>query len=358
MRMKLDLPQPPDWELRPDESPEWVQAMRNCPQDPVHHGEGDVWTHTLMVLEQLVKDAEFRALPEEERRILYLAALLHDVAKPACTQPDLSSPGHARKGAVRARELLYRLDLPWREREAVCSLVRYHMVPYRLVDQPDWQRQLLGLALNTEPRHLRLLARADARGRICADQGFLLDQIELFAELARENRPDFADDHSRVIYFRKGGDPARRVFYQPRCQVVLMSGLPASGKDTYVRSHLGHLPQISLDALREDLEVRPDEGQGAVINAARERARELLRRGQGFVWNATNLTSALRDRTLSLCYDYGASVSIVYCEASLGEIERRNNERHRPVPPRALERMLSLWEPPDRIEAHQVTYRC
>lgn len=355
----LDLiPQPPDWSVRPDEKLDWVVAMQQCPQDPVHHGEGDVWTHTLMVLDCLVGDAEFRALPAEERRILYLAALLHDIAKPACAQPDLSSPGHARKGATRARELLYRLDLPFREREAVCNLVRYHMVPYRLVDQADWQRQLLGLSLNTRFDWLRLLARADARGRICADLSFLLDQIELFAELAQENQPAFADDHSRVTYFRKGGDPARQVFHQPTCQVVMMSGLPAAGKDTYVQSHLSHLPQISLDALREQLEVRPDEGQGAVIAAARGRAREFLRRRQGFVWNATNLTGALRERTLSLCYDYGAAVSIVYCEAPLGELERRNGARNRPVPPRALERMLAVWEPPEPSEAHQVTFKC
>jgi predicted kinase len=356
--MLTRLPQAPHWKVDPDERPHWVRAMKQCPQDPKHHGEGDVWTHTLMVLECLVGDPEFRRLSEAERRILYLAALLHDVAKPACTQPDLSSPGHARKGAQWARQWLYREGLPWQEREAVCQLVRHHMVPYRLVDRPDWQSQLLALTLTTRCEWLCLLSRADARGRVCTDQAWLLDQIEMFGQLAQENPPAFADDHSRVTYFRKGGDPHRQVFDNCTCSVVLSCGLPAAGKDHYIGQHLSHLPQISLDDLREQMGVRPDQNQGAVLQAARQRARELLRSRQDFVWNATNLSAALRQRTLSLCHDYAARVTMVYCEAPWPEIERRNSARPRPVPAKALERMLQIWEMPDLTEAHQVLHHC
>ncbi|MBT9584731.1 AAA family ATPase [bacterium] len=352
------VPQPPHWKVNPDESPGWVEAMKQCPQHPDHHGEGDVWTHTRMVLECLVADPEFRQLGESDRRILYVAGLLHDIAKPACTQPDLGSPGHARKGSQQARQLLYRAGLPWQEREAVCNLVRHHMVPYRLVDRPDWQTQLLALCLTTRWDWLRLLSRADARGRICSDQSWLLDQIEMFSQLAQENPPRFADDHSRVTYFRKGGDPDRQVFDTCTCTVVLTSGLPAAGKDYYLSQHLSQLPMISLDALREELDVRPDQGQGPVLQAARERARQLLRARKSFVWNATNLSFPLRERTLSLCHDYGARLSMVYCEAPLEEIERRNAARPRPVPTRVLERMMELWEPPNLTEAHQITYQC
>jgi len=37
----------------------WVRALEACPQDPIHHAEGNVWIHTRMVLETLA------ALPEE-----------------------------------------------------------------------------------------------------------------------------------------------------------------------------------------------------------------------------------------------------------------------------------------------------
>jgi predicted kinase len=255
-----------------------------------------------------------------------------------------------------ARQLLYEKDFPWRRREQVCNLVRYHMVPYRLVDAPDWQRQLLALGLNTRCDLLTLLARADARGRICQDQQFLLDQIDLFAQLARENPPRFADDHSRVTYFLRGGDPERVVFHQPRCRVTLMTGLPAAGKDHWVAQHGKGRPVISLDALREEMDVRPSEDQGAVIQRAREQAREWLRQGCDFIWNATNLSQQLRQRILNLCFDYNADVTIVYLEAPLGEIERRNQLRDRPVPGAVIEKMLRRWEVPDLQEAHEVKY--
>lgn len=333
-------------------TPDLISSLKNCPQNPQHHGEGDVWTHTQMVLAEL----ELDGLCAEDQEVLELAALLHDVAKPLCLQPDLSCPGHARKGSQMARQLLYQANFPWRRREQVCNLVRYHMVPYRLVDAPDWQRQLFAIALTTRLDLLSLLCRADARGRICQDQQRLLDQIELFAQLAQENPPPFADDHSRLTYFLRGGDPARVVFHQPRCQVTLMAGLPAAGKDYWVARHGKGRPVISLDGLREEMDVGPDEDQGAVIQRAREQAREWLRQGRDFIWNATNLSQQLRQRILNLCFDYKADVTIVYVEAPLAEIERRNQLRDRPVPGAVLEKMLRRWELPDLQEAHQVKY--
>ena len=334
--------------------PEWERSLRECPQNPEHHGEGDVFTHTLMVLEALRADADFQALAADEQEVLEWAAWLHDVAKPLCLQPDLSCPGHARKGSQMARQLLYERDFAWRRREMVCQLVRYHMVPYRLVDAPDWQRQILEMGLNARCDLLTILARADARGRICRDQQRLLDQIEMFAQLAAENPPRFADDHSRVTYFRKGGDPQRVVFHQPRCRVTVMSGLPAAGKDHWIAHYGEDLPVISLDGLREELDVSPSGDQGEVIQAAREQARVYLRAGRDFIWNATNLSAQLRQRTLDLCFDYEADVRLVYVEAPLAEIERRNRARSRPVPAGVVERMLRRWELPDRSEAHEL----
>jgi predicted kinase len=334
--------------------PEWEHALRQCPQNPEHHGEGDVWTHTCLVLEALRADSCFQRLSPEDREVLEWAALLHDVAKPLCLQPDLSCPGHARKGSQMARQLLYERDFPPTRREMVCQLVRYHMVPYRLVDADDWRSQILRMSLSCPMELLTLLARADARGRICLDQQRLLDQIELFHQLARENPPRFADDHSRVTYFRKGGDPERVVFHQPRCRVTVMSGLPAAGKDHWIAQCGEGLPVISLDGLREELDVSPSGDQGEVIQAAREQARVYLRASRDFIWNATNLSSDLRRRTLDLCFDYAADVRLVYVEAPLAEIERRNQARSRPVPAGAVERMMRRWEPPDRWEAHEL----
>ncbi len=74
----------------------WVQKLEGCPQDPVHHAEGNVWIHTRMVLETLLAMPAFRALPPADRDIVHVACLMHDVAKPATTRlEDGASPPRA-----------------------------------------------------------------------------------------------------------------------------------------------------------------------------------------------------------------------------------------------------------------------
>ena len=92
-----------DWEGLERAFP-WTEELRACPQDPLWHGEGDVWTHTRMVLDALAGMEDWRALDEAARRQLFLAALLHDIGKPACTETEsdgrITSRGHSRRGPI------------------------------------------------------------------------------------------------------------------------------------------------------------------------------------------------------------------------------------------------------------------
>jgi len=63
-----------------------ISRMKGVEQPPQFHPEGDVWIHTRMVCEELVALPAWRALPEDERRVLFAAAVLHDVGKPDCTR--------------------------------------------------------------------------------------------------------------------------------------------------------------------------------------------------------------------------------------------------------------------------------
>jgi predicted kinase len=356
------LPSAPNWTVDWDESLEWVIAMKNCPQKRIYHGEGDVWIHTKMVVEALLTDPAFRQLPEDDRSILFHVALLHDVGKPECTRmgPDgPGSPGHARRGSILARKLLWEKNFDPRLREQICSLILYHMVPFWMIDEQDWERQLLAITLRCRADFLAIQARADARGRICQDPERLLQQVDLFEQLAFDHGvlncpPTFANDHSRVLYFLRGGDPKYARFELPKYQVTMLSGLPAAGKDYWLENHGQGLPSISLDRLRQELNVSPTDSQSRVVDAAREQAKIFLRKGQEFIWNATNLSREQRSRHLGLFTDYQASVRIVYLEAPAEELERRNNLRELPVPGQAIERMLRNWEPPDLTEAHQI----
>ncbi len=104
---------------------------------------------------------------------------------------------------------------------------------------------------------------------------------------------------------------------------------------------------ISLDRLRGELDVDPDDAQSEVIAAAREQARRYLRAGTSFAWNATNLTTSLRGQLLELFRGYRARTHIVYCEAGPEDLLTRNRSREARVPAWVIDRMIERWTVPD-----------
>ena len=237
------------------------------------------------------------------------------------------------------------------------GLVRQHGLPLYFMDRPDPQRAVIEASLTARLGWVAMLATADIRGRICQDQDGLLDRVALFSEFAAENgcftQPyAFASDHSRFLYFRRADlPPTHELFDDSRFEAILMSGLPASGKNTWIHEQCAGLPVISLDDIRDDLDVAPEETQGAVAQEARARVRVFLRKGEPFVWNATNITRMLRRQLIDLFVDYRARVRVVYVETSVAEQLRRNRQRESPVPETVLTGLRQRLEVPDLTEA-------
>ncbi len=245
---------------------DWLRRLADTPQDPEDHGEGDVLRHTQLVAEELVRDPRWRALEPEDRSELWLATLLHDVGKPATTRYEngrWTAPGHARRGAIVARRLLWEAGVHPFARERICGLVRHHMAPYHLIDSEHAVRRTIEISLEAGARRQHLLTRADALGRIASDIDTLTVNVDLFAELADElgcldRAYPFASDHARFSYFaRRDRDPAYAAYDDTRSRVVVLSGLPAAGKDHWISQHHGGRPTISLDRLRGESSTRP-----------------------------------------------------------------------------------------------------
>jgi predicted kinase len=361
-------PEPPDWRVEWDSFDadySWIRRMRGCIQDPVFHAEGDVWTHVHMVCDALAQLSEWRSLAPQEREILFAAALLHDQAKPSCTKEEsgrITSRGHSARGAIDARRILWEMDTDFVMREQVCALVRYHQSPFHLVSREDSKRLAFLISQTARCDLLSVLAKSDILGRHCEDQQQLLEQVALFEEYCREQEcfggpRMFPSPHSRFEYFRTDNrDPNYHAHEDFHCEATIMSGLPGSGKDTWIQKQMPERPVISLDAIREELGERSTGNQGKVIQLARERAREFLRQGQDFVWNATNLSREIRGQLIDLFANYRARVRIIYVEASMPSLHYQNENRSDAVPASVIGEMMNRWEVPTPFEADQVEW--
>jgi putative nucleotidyltransferase with HDIG domain len=344
----------------------WARAMAECGQDAGWHAEGDVWTHTAMVVAELQQLDAWSSFGPDTRAKLTLAALFHDAGKPATTQVDPATgrthaPKHALVGMQLARTVLRELGCNLLAREEVANLVRYHGRPAHLLEKSDPAHEVISLSWLVNHDLLYHLALADTLGRTTADTARPVETLDLWRMVAEENncldRPyAFANDQARFLFY---AGTLSSLHYapreDPRCTVTLMAGLPGSGKDTWLATHRPDLPVVSLDDVRGSLEVEATDDQGEVIQLARERCREHLRAGRNFAFNATNTMRQTRKRWIDLFTDYGARIELVYVEPPLPLIFAQNARRSRPVPARAIERLVGKLEPPTRTEAHSLT---
>jgi len=166
--------------------PELV-AMKGIEQKPEYHPEGDVWVHTLKVLDNL---------PENVSIEVALAALLHDIGKPLAQQFDDNRlptfHGHERLSVGLATSVLERLCFEDEVAEVVLDLVGSHMkfqVAFQLSD-----KKLKKFVSRPHFDKLMELHRADAMGG-CGKldkHAFLLDKAaEVAAErVAKEAVPE------------------------------------------------------------------------------------------------------------------------------------------------------------------------
>ena len=173
-----------------DRLDEWfpeVKALIGVPQSPVHHSEGDVWNHTLLVLDEAAKLRDRANFPKG----LMLSALTHDLGKPLCTEITegrIHSYGHETKGLVPARTLLERLTSEKKLISYVLNMTALHMRPNILADGKAAVKKTNALFDEAvDPDDLILLSAADNRGSVSQYDSpdyteFLTERLRIYRE--------------------------------------------------------------------------------------------------------------------------------------------------------------------------------
>ena len=164
-----------------------VAAMKGVEQPPQYHPEGDVWVHTLMLLEGL----------HHPTLTLALGALLHDVGKPPTFRvaDRIRFDGHVEEGVHLAHQILTRLRYSSDEIEQVEALVANHM---KFKDLPHMRQSTLKRFL----RMPEFLEHLELHRLDCMASNKRFESYEL----ARHKLREFPDEHLKPDLLVTGAD--------------------------------------------------------------------------------------------------------------------------------------------------------
>ncbi len=142
-----------------------LEALIDVPQSKKWHPEGDVWIHTLMAVDQMVK---LKRGEEKYDLKMMLAVLCHDLGKATHTQihPDrISAIGHEKAGVPLTERFLYRLTDEHDFIKSMLPLIEHHLAPTIYYANGAKNSTIRKLATKVNIEELVRVARADFLGR-------------------------------------------------------------------------------------------------------------------------------------------------------------------------------------------------
>ncbi len=154
--------------------------LKETEQSPKHHPEGNVWNHTLLVIDEA---ARLREKSIDVRAFMW-AALLHDIGKPSATKNKggkITAYNHDKIGSVLAEKFLHMLTDDELFIKAVASLVRWHMHVFYVEKNLPFA-DIKTMKKQSDKNEVALLGLSDRLGRPGADRMTEEQSIKVFLE--------------------------------------------------------------------------------------------------------------------------------------------------------------------------------
>ncbi len=167
-----------------------IGALVGCEQEPEWHPEGDVWVHTLMVIDQA--RTRIDDLDHPRQIVVMLGAVCHDLGKPPTTafiDGRIRSIDHEQAGVAPATAVLDRLNIHtidgYDVRKQVLGIVAHHLKPgmFRQSPTPVSDGAFRRLAEKVDLEMLARVAKSDCLGRV---GDFDCSAMDWFLERARD----------------------------------------------------------------------------------------------------------------------------------------------------------------------------
>ena len=194
-----------------------LKALVGCQQEPEWHPEGDVWVHTLMVIDQARRRID--DLDHADQLIVMLGAVTHDFGKPATTawiDGRIRSLNHEEEGVAPATAFLDRLNIHTFDgndvRTQVLGLVAHHLKPGMLykVRETLTDGAFRRLAQKANLELLARLAKSDCLGRTgdfdCTAMDWFLERARALGVDRSPPRPLVLGRHLLDLGMKPGPD--------------------------------------------------------------------------------------------------------------------------------------------------------
>ncbi len=357
------------------------KLLSECLQDKKWHAEGNVLTHTNMVLDvarELCKD-----IPRQPDKVnVYIGALMHDFGKPLTTfekyPGKLVAYGHESVGMTAARRFMRdNFDFNFLRREFILSLVEFHGHPKRMMKDGSKDHKFLKLSLDVNTHQVHAVEIADFTGRIGESADVALQMLEKFKMKCKDlgvwNRPYIvpdSKDYSNALYsllrwevlfhnLKLDTDVGKRRFdnlqglsEQDPFELMILVGTPGAGKTTHVKTVYPHVNRISMDDERLKIcgDMNDMSRNQEVFDNCFTQLRSNMQNRINTIWDATSVGRKLRKRLIDLARQQGARISIVYFDLPLDEVMKRNRKRNRNVPDEVIKKFYNNLEVPKIYE--------
>lgn len=162
-----------------------VKNLKKANQSPVHHPEGNVWNHTLLVVDAA---AQVKMKSSDPEAFMW-AAFLHDIGKPDTTKVlngKITSYNHDKLGAKLAKQFLEQLRCEPVFIDKVSALVRWHMQILFVVKGLPFA-DIKHMKEQTSVSDVALLGYCDRLGRLHVDRQTEEENIRQFLKLCGKN---------------------------------------------------------------------------------------------------------------------------------------------------------------------------
>ncbi len=157
-----------------------LNKLKKTEQSPKHHPEGNVWNHTMLVIDEAAKVKD----RSQDKKVFMWSALLHDIGKPDTTmirKGRITSYDHDKLGAELAVKFLSELTDDAVFIKKVSTLVRWHMQILFVVNNLPFA-DIKGMKKSIDINEVALFGFCDRMGRTHAEREKEEENIKKFLE--------------------------------------------------------------------------------------------------------------------------------------------------------------------------------